>query len=58
MSHLFDEIAPSTTLVVVTHKPNLLRHVNRLIVIENGRMMMDGPRDNVLAMLQPKIANA
>lgn len=58
MAHLFDEIAPSTTLVVVTHKPNLLRHVNRLIVIENGRMMMDGPRDNVLAMLQPKIANA
>lgn len=54
MSHLFSEIAATTTLIVVTHKPNLLRHVDRLMVIENGRLMMDGPREKVLEMLRPK----
>ncbi len=34
-------------LFLVTHKPALLRLVDRIIVIENGRIAMDGPRDQV-----------
>lgn len=52
MCHLFQEIAPDSTLVVVTHKPALLRHVQRLIVMEQGRIVLDGPRDEVLARLR------
>ena len=40
------------TLVIVTHKPALLRLVTRLVVMDNGRIVADGPRDEVLAALQ------
>jgi len=36
---------------VVTHKMALLKHVTRLIVMERGRMVLDGPRDQVMARL-------
>jgi ATP-binding cassette subfamily C protein LapB len=52
MKHLFEEISPETTLVVVTHKTALLTHVNRIIVVDKGRIVADGPRDQVLARLQ------
>ena len=40
------------TLVVVTHRPSLLTLVDRIIVIDNGRVAMDGPKENVLAKLR------
>ncbi|RRN00325.1 type I secretion system permease/ATPase [Bibersteinia trehalosi] len=40
------------TLVVVTHRPQVLKLVNRIIVMDNGKVVMDGPRDEVLARLQ------
>lgn len=39
------------TLVLATHKPSLLRLVDRLWVIHQGRLVLDGPRDRVLAQL-------
>jgi ATP-binding cassette subfamily C protein LapB len=30
----------------------LLPHVNRLIVLDRGKVALDGPRDQVLARLQ------
>ncbi|WP_413459835.1 peptidase domain-containing ABC transporter [Herbaspirillum huttiense] len=36
------------TLVVATHSPALLRHVDRIIVIDGGRIVADGPRDQIL----------
>lgn len=39
------------TLILVTHKPALLKLVTRLVVLDNGRIAMDGPRDQVLAAL-------
>lgn len=39
------------TMVVVTHRPQVLQIVNRIIVIDNGTVAMDGPRDAVLRHL-------
>jgi ATP-binding cassette subfamily C protein LapB len=39
------------TLVVVTHRPAVLELVDRIVVIDAGRVVMDGPRAQVLAAL-------
>ncbi|WP_290701894.1 type I secretion system permease/ATPase [Amphritea sp.] len=39
------------TLVLVTHRPSLLTLVDRLIVLEGGRVVADGPKDQVLNAL-------
>lgn len=39
------------TLIVVTHRPQVLSIVDRIIVIEGGQVVMDGPRDAVLQRL-------
>jgi ATP-binding cassette subfamily B protein/ATP-binding cassette subfamily C protein LapB len=36
------------TLVVATHSPALLRHVDRIIVIDGGSIVADGPREQIL----------
>jgi ATP-binding cassette subfamily C protein LapB len=45
------KMQPEDVLVVVTHKPDLLRLVGRLIVVANHQIVMDGPRDAVLQRL-------
>ena len=42
---------PQTTLIISTHRFSLLEMVDRLIVIDNGRIVGDGPKDAVLADL-------
>ncbi len=39
------------TVVLVTHKPSMLGLVQRLIVMEGGKVVMDGPKDGVLKAL-------
>jgi ATP-binding cassette subfamily C protein LapB len=39
------------TLVVVTHRPAVLELVTRLVVVDAGRIVMDGPKAQVLAAL-------
>jgi ATP-binding cassette, subfamily C, bacterial LapB len=39
------------TLVVVTHRPAVLDLVDRLVVVDNGRVVLDGPKPQVLAAL-------
>lgn len=36
------------TLVVATHRLPILELVDRIIVLDNGRIVMDGPRDSML----------
>lgn len=36
------------TLVLVTHRPALLTLVDRIVVMENGKVVADGPRDTLL----------
>jgi ATP-binding cassette subfamily C protein LapB len=39
------------TVLIATHRFSLLQLVTRLIVVDNGRIAADGPRDAVLAQL-------
>ncbi len=52
MRHLFEELGADATVVVVTHKPGFLALVNRVMVVERGQLVVDGPRDQVLAKLK------
>jgi ATP-binding cassette subfamily C protein LapB len=45
-AHLKDQ-----TLILVTHRASLLTLVNRLIVMDNGRIIADGPKEHVLEAL-------
>ncbi len=43
------------TMLIVTHRPHILRIVDRIIVIDQGKLVADGPRDEVLGKLgQPR----
>lgn len=53
---LNQKIRPEHTLVIVTHKSSLLTLVNRLIVIANQQIILDGPRDQVIAQLNKRSA--
>jgi ATP-binding cassette subfamily C protein LapB len=46
------------TLVMVTHRPAVLELVSRIVVIDAGRVVMDGPKEQVLAVLQGRAAPA
>lgn len=48
LSVLADEAAKGKTILVVSHKPNILPLVDRLIVVVGAQIVMDGPRDTVL----------
>ncbi|SPL71407.1 type I secretion system permease/ATPase [Acinetobacter stercoris] len=42
------------TLVVATHRRAVLELVDRIIVVNEGRIVMDGPRDQILNNSQPQ----
>ncbi|QWG20879.1 type I secretion system permease/ATPase [Bradyrhizobium sediminis] len=44
------------TIIISTHRLSLLSMVDRLLLFDNGRLVADGPRDKVLALLQGKHA--
>jgi ATP-binding cassette subfamily C protein LapB len=44
------------TIIIATHRLSLLSMVDRLLLFDNGRLVADGPRDKVLALLQGKPA--
>src|SRR5207237_533878 len=45
VEHLKTALAPDQTLIVATHRHNMLSIVDRLIVVDAGRIIADGPRD-------------
>jgi ATP-binding cassette subfamily C protein LapB len=53
-----NRLRATDTLVLVTHKTELLRLVDRLIVVVNHKLVMDGPREAVLARLQGTVPSA
>ncbi|MGH6953789.1 MAG: type I secretion system permease/ATPase, partial [Alphaproteobacteria bacterium] len=56
------EILPGKTLLLMTHRYSLLSLVERLILIDGGKVVADGPRDKVLERLaggrEPRAAGA
>ena len=40
------------TLVVVTHRNSILELVDRIVVLDNGKIVADGPRESVLSALK------
>lgn len=43
--------AKNKTLVIVTHRPQVLQIVDRIVVIDDGKVVMDGPRGEILQLL-------
>lgn len=53
------QFAAHKTLLVITHRTSLLELVNRIIVIDGGKIVADGPKDQVVeALRQGRIGRA
>lgn len=46
------DFAQGKTVLLVTHRTSLLAFVERVIVIDHGRVVADGPRDRIMEALQ------
>ena len=45
-------VCEGRTVLLITHRMALLELVDRLIVIDNGKIMADGPKDQVITALR------
>ena len=55
---LKQNIKSDNTLVLITHKPEMLSLVDRVIVVVDNKIMLDGPKEPVLQKLQEKTQQA
>lgn len=51
LTHRIQDFAQDKTVVLVTHRTSMLALVNRVIVIDSGRIVADGPRDAIMDAL-------
>ena len=56
-SQQINEESKGRTLILITHRQNLLQLVDRLIVIDQGKILADGSRDEILKALSGKGQN-
>ncbi|ENN86716.1 Type I secretion system ATPase [Rhizobium freirei PRF 81] len=54
INKLTDAFGPETTLLVATHRYSMLELVDRLIVIDRGKIVADGPKNAVIEAMQRK----
>ena len=47
-----------TTLIIITHRKSMLGMLDNMLVLVDGKIHKSGPRDEVLAALQPGSTNA
>ena len=52
IEHLKTALGRDQALIVATHRHNMLSILSRLIVIDGGKVIADGPRDQILQHLQ------
>jgi ATP-binding cassette subfamily C exporter for protease/lipase len=50
--------AAGKTVVLITHRPGIVGIADRIVVLRDGRIVFDGPRDSVLASLRAAQAAA
>ena len=58
IARLSKAISRDTTLLIATHRYSMLELVDRLIVIDKGRIIADGPKNAVIEAMQRKPAGA
>ena len=58
LSALKGKMTERSTMILVTHKLQLLGMVDRVIFMAEGRIVLDGPRDHVLARLGVGVTQA
>jgi ATP-binding cassette subfamily C protein LapB len=51
MKHLFEQLPDDSVIVLATHKAGVLKHVNRIVVMDSGKVSLDGPKQEVLDFL-------
>lgn len=51
MRHLFEQLPDDSVIVLATHKAGVLKHVNRIVVMDSGKVSLDGPKQEVLDFL-------
>lgn len=51
MKSIFDQTPDKGIVVLATHKMSLLKLVDRIIVMDQGRIMLDGPREEMMQKL-------
>ena len=56
IARLKEALEPDQTLILSTHRNSTLSLVNRLVVIDRGAIVADGPKDQVLADLARRTA--
>jgi len=47
-------VTQDKSTIIITHKPTILDIVDRVIVMDNGTIVMDGPKEEILAKLGGK----
>lgn len=52
LSRLRNAFAPDVTVIISTHRHSMLELVDRLIVLDQGRVIADGPKNRVIEALQ------
>lgn len=58
ISQLAAAFGPETTLIISTHRYSMLELIDRLIVLENGRVIADGPKKAVIEQLQKSVVRS
>ena len=46
------QVLPGKTLILVTHRSSMLTLVDRLLIVDGGKIVADGPKEEVLAALK------
>lgn len=57
IKHFSAWLGKDRSLVIATHKPSILSLVTRIIVLEQGQVLIDGPRDQVLQQLSAPVSH-
>ena len=52
MKKRFERFLAGKTVVLITHRASLLSLIDRLIILDKGKVVADGPKDQVLASLK------
>jgi ATP-binding cassette subfamily C protein LapB len=57
MKHVFEEMPADSSVIVVTHKLSVLTYVDRVIVVDKGGVVVDGPKEQVMERIRQGLSN-